>query len=189
MKRTIAATLAILLTLALATAPAAAHDPTVEPDCAGETWAVVAADGERAMAELIASWQVLDTDCIVTPDQVGLIDGQQVIVLGGTAAVPGSAVAGLDVDRRIFGADRIATARAVLEWIDSRDDEPEQDEPESEPVRHSHCRRYNTSTAHLCDRRFRPQTYSHSHVISPDCIDYPSPVGVARHSHNADGNC
>lgn len=196
MKRLIGclAALALLLTAAQ---PTSAH-PTDEPDCAGETYAMVAAEGDRATAVLIASWQVLDTDCIVTPDQVSLIDGQEVTVLGGTKAVTESAVAGLNVDRRIAGADRVATARAVLDWIDGRNDEPasqaEPEEPDAEPtlrnVHHSHCRRYNTTTVHLCDRRFRPTTYSHSHDMSPDCIDYRSrAAGVARHWHNEDGAC
>lgn len=189
--------LAVLALLLTAAQPTSAH-PTEEPVCAGEVHAVVAAEGDLAMAELIASWLVLDTECVVTPAQVGLIDGQEVIVLGGTKAVPQSAVAGLNVDRRLSGADRIETARAVLDWIDSRIEQAasqtEQEEPDAEPtlrdVHHSHCRRYNTTTAHLCDRRFRPTTYSHSHDMSPDCIDYHSrAAGIARHWHNEDGAC
>ena len=123
-----------LLLLGLLAIPAGAH-PTAEPDCDGERWAVVAAEGDAAMAELIASRQVLDTDCVVTPDRVDLIDGQRVVVLGGTAAVSSSAVAGLAVEVRLAGADRVETARAVLEWIDERNGEatpePEQSTADS----------------------------------------------------------
>lgn len=71
------------------------------------------------MAELVVSWQVLDTNCVVEPaDAETLISSQQVVVIGGTKAVPSEAVAGLNVIVRLAGADRVATAKAVLAWID-----------------------------------------------------------------------
>lgn len=100
------------------------------PDCDGETEAVVARTGDRAMAELVASWAVLDTGCIVPPDRTSLVGRRSVVVLGGTAAVPNAALNGLIIDTRLQGADRIATAHAVLDWIDSRTggaDEPDLD--------------------------------------------------------------
>lgn len=105
--------------LAVSMSPAAAH-PAPEPKCGQDPYAVVAAAGDAAMAELIASWHVLDTDCVVTPDEAEtLIHSQRpVVVLGGTKAVPASTVDGLKVVSRIAGADRIETARKVLAWID-----------------------------------------------------------------------
>ncbi|WP_420621513.1 RCC1 domain-containing protein [Candidatus Poriferisodalis sp.] len=119
-KRAAAAVLALSLAVfGLSAAPVAAH-PTPEPECSGETYAVVAAEGDAAMAELIASWQVLDTKCVVEPDETDRIGSHEVVVLGGTKAVQDSAVTGLNIIVRLAGADRVATARAVLEWIDAR---------------------------------------------------------------------
>ncbi|WP_419854299.1 RCC1 domain-containing protein [Candidatus Poriferisodalis sp.] len=118
--RIAAAVLALSLAVfGLSAAPVAAH-PTPEPKCSGEMYAVVAAEGDAAMAELIASWQVLDTKCVVEPGDTDRIESHKVVVLGGTRAVPDSAVAGLNVIVRLAGADRLATARAVLGWIDVR---------------------------------------------------------------------
>ena len=120
MRKLLAVVQAAALAVGLAASSASAH-PTPEPDCRGETHAVVSAAGDVAMAELIASWQVLDTKCVVAPDEAkALIDGQQVVVLGGTKAVPESAVAGLNVIVRLAGTDRLDTARKVLAWIDNR---------------------------------------------------------------------
>lgn len=121
--RKLAAALAAATTavaaLAVSVPPAAAH-PTPEPKCGQDPYAVVAAAGDAAMAELIASWHVLDTDCVVTPDEAETrIHSQRpTVVLGGTKAVPADAVDGLNVVSRIAGADRIETARRVLAWID-----------------------------------------------------------------------
>ena len=117
--------LAVLTALALAfgvSASAASAHPTPEPDCAGETYAVVSAPGDMAMAELVASWQVLDTHCVVEPDdaEASVSVSQQTVVLGGTKAVPESAVDGLNVIVRLAGADRVATAETVIAWIDRR---------------------------------------------------------------------
>lgn len=133
-KRIIASAAAVMLTAGLILAsPASAH-PTPEPDCDGETYAVVSADGDAAMAELIASWGVLDTDCVVSPGQTALIGSQQTVVLGGTKAVPESAVRTLNVIVRLAGADRVETARAVLAWIDARNaaEQPEPDHTQTE---------------------------------------------------------
>lgn len=116
---------AVLMVAALvfgASATAASAHPTPEPGCAGETYAVVSALGDMAMAELIASWQVLDTPCVVVPGdaEASVSASQQTVVLGGTKAVPASAVDGLNVIVRLAGADRVATAQAVLAWIDQR---------------------------------------------------------------------
>lgn len=131
------AALAVLLVAAFAV-PVAAH-PTPEPRCAGETNAVVAAAGDAAMAELISSWQVLDTSCVWTPDRRGglyeAIEDHNighVVLLGGTRAVSITvadieALPGDTTAERVWGLDRVATARAVLAWIDARaaaDDEP-----------------------------------------------------------------
>ena len=119
MRKLLAVVLATALAVGLTASTAAAQDA---PDCSKETYAVVSAAGDAAMAELIASWQVLDTECVVAPEEAkAAIDGQQVVVLGGTKAVPDSAVAGLAVIARLAGADRVATAKAVLAWIDQRD--------------------------------------------------------------------
>ncbi len=118
MRKLLAAAFAALLLVGLTASSAGAQDA---PDCSKETYAVVAAAGDAAMAELIASWQVLDTKCVVEPgDAKAAIDSQQVVVLGGTKAVPDEAVAGLNVIARLAGADRVETARAVLAWIDNR---------------------------------------------------------------------
>ncbi len=119
MRKLLTAALAVALTVGASASAAAAH-PTSQPKCADETHAVVAASGDAAMAELIASWQVLDTKCVVEPDGTEVIDRQQVVVLGGAKAVPDSAVANLTVIVRLAGPDRVATARAVLDWIDQR---------------------------------------------------------------------
>lgn len=121
MKKLLAVLTAAALTLGVTASAASAH-PTPEPDCEGETYAVVSAPGDAAMAELIASWQVLDTPCIVAPAdaKASVSESQQTVVLGGTAAVPESAVDGLNVIVRLAGADRVATAEAVLAWIDNR---------------------------------------------------------------------
>ena len=134
----LAATLTVLLVAASAV-PATAH-PTPEPRCSGETYAVVAAAGDAAMAELISSWQVLDTTCVWPPDRRGAlfdaIEGyhiEHVVLLGGMRAVSITvadieALAGDTTAERIWGVDRVETARAVLAWIDARtaaNDEPE----------------------------------------------------------------
>lgn len=122
MKKLLAMLTATALALGVTASAASAH-PTPEPDCEGETYAVVSAPGDAAMAELIASWQVLDTPCIVAPGdaKTSVSASQQTVVLGGTAAVPESAVDGLNVIVRLAGADRVATAEAVLAWIDERE--------------------------------------------------------------------
>lgn len=118
MRKLLAVVLATALAVGLTASSAAAQDA---PDCSKETYAVVSAAGDAAMAELIASWQVLDTKCVVEPaDAKAAIDGQQVVVLGGTKAVSDEAVAGLNMIVRLAGADRVATAKAVLAWIDGR---------------------------------------------------------------------
>ncbi len=119
MQKLLAAGLTVTLTVGALTSAAAAH-PASEPKCADETYAVVAAPGDAAMAELVASWQVLNTKCVVEPDDTDMIDRQQVVVLGGTNAVPNSAVDGLTVIVRLAGPDRVATARAVLDWTGQR---------------------------------------------------------------------
>ncbi len=119
--RKLFAVLASALLLVGITASSASAHPTPEPKCQGETYAVVSASGDAAMAELIASWQVLDTKCVVEPgDAKAAIDSQQVVVLGGTKAVSESAVSGLNVIVRLAGADRVATANAVVSWINQR---------------------------------------------------------------------
>ena len=121
MKKLLAVLVGAVLAVGVTASAAWAH-PTPEPDCDGETYAVVSAPGDMAMAELVASWQVLDTDCVVAPGEAESLASasQQTVVLGGTAAVPASAVDGLNVIERLWGRDRVATAEAVLAWIDRR---------------------------------------------------------------------
>lgn len=144
-----AAAVLLVASIGLLAPPVAAH-PTPEPRCAGETYAVVAAEGDAAMAELVASWHVLDTRCVVEPGDTGRIGSHEVVVLGGTAAVPESVLRGLNVIVRLAGADRIATARAVLNWIDTRAQVDQSDaESETQPIT-SGVRRLSTGGPHTC---------------------------------------
>lgn len=118
----LAAALAVAVLAVASTSAAVSAHPTPTPRCDGETYAVVSAPGDTAMAELIASWQVLDTACVVPPDQAERLisAAHETVVLGGTKAVPASAVDSLNVIVRLAGADRVATANAVLEWVNAR---------------------------------------------------------------------
>lgn len=120
MRKLVAVVLATALAVGMTASSAVAHD-IPEPKCEGETYAVVAAAGDAAMAELIASWQGLDTKCVVEPDDAkAAIESHEVVVLGGTYAVSPSAVSGLDVMSRLSGETRLDTAKAVIAWMDKR---------------------------------------------------------------------
>jgi len=199
MKRLIAVVAAAML-LALTTMPVGAHETDYR--CKSDDTPSVARGADAAAAEVLSFEVNGHPRCVVDPLDADEISGSA-YVIGGTAAVPEAAVSHLDVIERFAGADRYETLKAVVEYVGQLRDkaagsaskaEPEEDESETEPtlrdVRHSHCRRYNTSTAHLCDRRFSPLTYSHSHDMSPDCIDYDTQAaGIARHWHKDDGSC
>ena len=119
MRKLLTALLAAALAFGVTASAASAH-PAPTPKCSGETWAVVSAEGDAAMAELVA-WH-LSTRCIVEPDDAKRLVSatQQTVVLGGTAAVPDSDVDGLNVEERLWGADRVETGRSVIAWIDRR---------------------------------------------------------------------
>lgn len=155
----LAAALTVLL-VAVFAVPAGAH-PTPEPRCSGETHAVVAAAGDAAMAELIASWQVLDTTCVWTPDRrEALFDAieehniEHVVLLGGTRAVSITvtdieALPGDTTSERVWGVDRVETARAVLIWIDARAVAGDEPETQTQPTA-TRDRRIAASGNHSC---------------------------------------
>lgn len=115
--------------LAALAAPANAHEPD-DSDCSDETHAVLGDRADWAAVELVA-W-VLKTDCLLDSGNrklnslpsttTALYDDQQVIVVGGPAAVPETKLSGLDVEQRLWGADRLETMRAVVEWADEQKD-------------------------------------------------------------------
>ena len=199
MKRLIAVVAAAML-LALTAMPVGAHETDYR--CKSGDTPSVARGADAAAAEVLSYEVNAHSRCVVNPLDADEISGRA-YVIGGGAAVPDAAVSHLEVIERFAGADRYETLKAVVEYTGrlrgeaagtASADEPEQEEPETEPtlrdVHHSHCRRYNTTTAHLCDRRFRPLTYSHSHDMSPACIDYRTQAaGIARHWHKDDGSC
>lgn len=179
-----AATIATIAALALVV-PVGAHDePT--PRCSGETYAVVARTGDQAMAELVASWEVLDTECLwvseqYTPTNHGDLldviedyDIRQVLVLGGTAAVSADiygnilALANQPQAHRIAGTTRLDTAKRVLKWIDDGKGFPSAG---TQQIEHSHTRCRRTKVNGGCDQRYIPPTvtFSHTHPVSPEC--------------------
>lgn len=119
-----AATLAALLMLSL-TASAQVLPPDTDSDCSGQT-AIVVANDEAAETDLLAAFTlatVLDTSCVVLagPRDAAMDATQQARlaaaadggwIIGGTAAVPPSKVAGRDM-KRLGGVDRAHTARLV----------------------------------------------------------------------------
>lgn len=129
------ALIALLIVVGLLAFPAAAsaHE-TGNSECEGEEHAVLGDRADWAAVELVA-W-VLDTKCLLDsgerknsglPEATSeMYDGHMVVVVGGTAAVPESKLNGLDVERRLWGADRLETMRAVVRWADEqRNIEPE----------------------------------------------------------------
>ncbi|WP_419920112.1 hypothetical protein [Candidatus Poriferisodalis sp.] len=135
---------ALLIVAGLLTYPATAgaHD-TADSECEDEEDAVLGDRADWAAVELVA-W-VLDTECLfdagdrkddaLSEATAEMYDDHSVIVVGGTAAVPESKLDGLDVEERLWGADRLETMRAVVEWADEqRGTEPEAEtEPEPAP--------------------------------------------------------
>lgn len=128
----------IMFGMALAV-PASAH-PTPEPICGGERYAVIAAEGDAAMAELIASWQVLDTKCVISgaEQEVARMGGKDlVVILGGPKAIPVKVETWLSAmsiaHERIYGPDRLMTAEAVVAWARAWVDSPVRDN-DGEPV-------------------------------------------------------
>ena len=124
-------TAAFVVTTALIAlpAPVGAHEPD-DSDCTDETRAVLGDRADWAAVELVG-W-VLDTDCLLDSGNrnlnslpntaTALYDDQQVIVVGGTAAVPDTKLSDLHVAQRLWGADRLETMRAVVEWADEQRD-------------------------------------------------------------------
>lgn len=120
---------ALLIVAGLLTYPAtaSAHE-TADSECDDEEQAVLGDRADWAAVELVA-W-VLDTDCLLDsgdrknealPEATAeMYDDQSVIVVGGTAAVPESKLSGLDVQERLWGADRLETMRAVVRWADEQ---------------------------------------------------------------------
>ncbi len=116
------AALAALLMLSLT---ASAQVPTIDGDCDQRT-AIVVANDEAAETDLLAAFTLataLDTSCVVLagPRDAAMDATQQARlaaaddggwIIGGTAAVPPSKVAGRDM-KRLGGADRFHTARLV----------------------------------------------------------------------------
>ena len=138
--RKLIAVFVITAALTALPAPASAHEPD-DSDCSNETHAVLGDRADWAAVELVA-W-VLNTDCLLDSGDrkrnslpsatTALYDDQEVIVVGGPAAVPETKLSGLDVAQRLWGADRLETMRAVVEWADAQAAEPavsEQDDDE-----------------------------------------------------------
>ena len=149
---TTALVVGVMLTALLAL-PASAH-PAEEPDCADETHAVVSGEFDWAMATNYVAWK-LKTDCVVGPDDTDALDAHKVYVVGGTEAVPESALAGLNVVERLWGADRIATARAVLDWVESYNGEEEPGTEQtsdqcSKTIPHNKTVRVGTTAGTVC---------------------------------------
>lgn len=117
----------VVVALTVLPAPVGAHEPD-DSDCADETAAVLGDRADWAAVELVG-W-VLSTDCLLDSGNrnlnslpnttTSLYDNQQVIVVGGTAAVPDTKLSGLHVAQRLWGADRLETMRAVVEWADEQ---------------------------------------------------------------------
>ena len=124
-------TAAFVVTTALIAlpAPVGAHEPD-DSTCADESRAVLGDRADWAAVELVG-W-VLNTDCLLDSGNrnlnslpsttTALYDDQQVIVVGGTAAVPDTKLSGLHVAQRLWGPDRLETMRAVVEWADEQRD-------------------------------------------------------------------
>ena len=114
-----------LFTVGLTAGAAGAHDPEVAR-CDAETEAVLGDAADWAAVQL-AGW-VLDTKCLLDSGDRkrptlpaatrAAYGGQQVTVIGGTAAVPASKLSGLSVSGRLAGADRLETMRDVVAWAD-----------------------------------------------------------------------
>ena len=127
--RKLIAVFVITAALTALPAPASAHEPD-DSDCSNETHAVLGDRADWAAVELVA-W-VLNTDCLLDSGDrkrnslpsatTALYDDQKVIVVGGPAAVPETKLKGLDVEQRLWGADRLETMRAVVEWADEQQD-------------------------------------------------------------------
>lgn len=125
--RRLTAVLVITAALTALAAPVGAHEPD-DSDCSGETRAVLGDRADWAAVELVG-W-VLNTDCLLDSGNRKLnslpstttarYDDQQVTVVGGTAAVPETKLSGLHVAQRLWGADRLETMRAVVEWADEQ---------------------------------------------------------------------
>lgn len=117
----------VLAVLMLAAWP---QDATAQPSsmCDGEDWAVLGDRADWAAVELVG-W-VAGTRCLLDSGDrkaatlpqaaVDAYDGQQIIVVGGTKAVPELKVYALSAGAclRLAGADRLETMRAVVQFAD-----------------------------------------------------------------------
>lgn len=154
--------------------PVSAHEPD-DSDCSDETHAVLGDRADWAAVELVA-W-VLKTDCLLDSGNrklnslpsttTALYNDQQVIVVGGPAAVPETKLSGLDVEQRLWGADRLETMRAVVEWADEQAAEPASSQQDD-------------------DERVQTGSCTHAHAGAPTHTHVRYSDGtVSGHSHEA----
>ncbi|MCY4516547.1 MAG: hypothetical protein OXB99_04825 [Acidimicrobiaceae bacterium] len=156
--------------------PVSAHDPS-PPACGGERYAVLGDRADWAAVELVG-W-VLDTGCLVgsgdraddglPADTQQALGGraQRVVVVGGAAAVPASKLDGLTVERRLWGADRLETMRAVIDWADGRDGTNGGHRNGHEPESVASCTHWHAGAPKHTHTKYGDGTVSgHSHAPS-----------------------